>query len=137
MRFTSKGIDGISCPCISAMTFLLTAFRCALFLKIMKEKNAVSDGFRAASFLKLPHWGIPARSSPTHSKYCSAPCFIHIFLPHAAIFLYSATFPLGTGITKPSTYVMSCLLRFDPVTHKSNEELRNRQLLAISAAIDT
>src|SRR5262245_16440166 len=77
---------------------------------MMKEKNAVSDGFSPAIVLKLPHSGIPARSSPTHSKYCRAPCFIQTFLPHAAIFLYSAILLLGTGITKPSTYVMHSLL---------------------------
>src|SRR6185295_17278679 len=70
----------------------------------MKEKKAVSEGLSLAIVLKFAHSGIPARSSPMHSKYSRAPCFIHIFLPICAIFLYSAILLLGTGITNPSTY---------------------------------
>src|SRR3954453_11644565 len=72
----------------------------------MNEKKAVSVGLSLAIVLKLPHSGIPARSSPMHSKYSRAPCFIQMFLPICAIFLYSAILLLGTGITNPSTYVM-------------------------------
>src|SRR5262245_59242683 len=71
----------------------------------MNEKKTVSVGFRLTSVLKsLPQSGGTTRSSPTHSKYCSAPCFIHIFLPQVASFLYAATLFLATGITNPSTY---------------------------------
>src|SRR5262245_19797705 len=73
----------------------------------MNEKKTVSVGFRLSSVLKsLPQSGGTTRSSPAHSKYWSAPCFIHTFLPQAASFLYAATLFLATGITNPSTYDM-------------------------------
>src|SRR5262245_29531756 len=74
----------------------------------MNEKKTVSVGLRPTRVLKsLPQSGGTTRSSPAHSKYCSAPCFIHTLLPQAASFLYAATFFLATGITNPSTYDMS------------------------------
>jgi hypothetical protein len=84
MRFMSKGIS-FGIDGMDAMTFLFTASRCALLRYTMKEKKTVSPGLSLAIRLKLLAPGIEPRSSATHSKYSSAPCFIHSRLPSCTL----------------------------------------------------
>src|SRR3989338_3515540 len=86
-----------SCIAGSFMTLALTASLCARDLYTINEKNTVSPGLALAIFGKVSAFmlgGMPSgtlgfKSSPTHSKYCSATCFFQSFLPIVAIFLYA------------------------------------------------
>src|SRR3989344_3860367 len=93
----------------SFITRALTLLRWALDLYTMNEKNTVSLGLafviRGNVVIFIPPM-LGVRSSPTHSKYCMAPCFFQTFPPIAAIFLYSFSLFFGTVRTNPSTYVI-------------------------------
>src|SRR6476660_4923775 len=49
------------------------------------------------------------RSSPTHSRYSSAPCSRQILPPFFAMRRYAPSLDLETCITKPSTYLAMTL----------------------------
>src|SRR3989338_7632638 len=99
-----------------AMTFLFTISRCRRLLYTIKENHTSSPFFVFAISRNergfIPPIDFVRRSSPLHSKYSSAPCFLHTFPASAATFLYTPKFLLGTVSTNPSTYTPFMLLLF-------------------------
>src|SRR5688500_1178571 len=71
----------------------------------MYARITVSSG---AAFARVGKeiWSCTSRSSPTASLYWSAPSSFQITEAFAAISRYCSILSLGTGITKPSTYLL-------------------------------
>jgi hypothetical protein len=84
MRFMSNGIFSGTLSRGSFITLALTLSRCARDLNTTQENTAVSPRF---SFRVrengMPHFA--ARSSPTHSRYSSAPWSRHTLAPSVAM----------------------------------------------------
>ncbi len=82
----------------SFITFALTRSRWARDLNTIHENTTVSPGLvRAIRGNPAPHFTL--RSSPTHSRYSSAPCSRQILPAFRAMRTYASRFFLGTGNT--------------------------------------